>query len=590
MTRDPRHPAGRSACTVTRRSSALRAPAAVTSQPPDLSSAHTTRSGTASGQFTPRTVPPGGAETVSHTGSVPAASSSSGTTTTVARPGGPGVEGTATPLTRYRSSTTWRPAAEVGAVNDQRCSCADDAGWGATTPPSYAACMLVTRGEAYLPAGTPAPATRRSIDTVSVAGARGGVQARRSSTTRSPLGCTRTVTANPGPDGAAPMPGSRVAGGLGVAVEGVVRGDVAARIGPACERVCGSRTDHAYPTVPSSAAATTAPIVHDRAEPLPSQGTRQILNAGRAPAQHQPRHRRGARAGAAKGAVMNTRPGTRRRLGAGLSLAVLASLLAGVGAIGVADAAPSGQVYVLQGLPGRSVDLFLNGKQIGADIAPKTIVGPLSLAAGSYQLRVADPGATNSLLQRTVTVGSGASLDAVVHLDAEASPTPKLTVFANDRSPVVSGKTRLAIAHVAAVPAADIRVGGKVLFSNVANGEGLTTVVPAGSYSVDVVPTGTNGPAVLGPATFTLTAATLTRVFAVGQPSRHTMDAIVQVIPLGVDSAAAPGTVNTGSGGAAARVDHSAPLRLALVGAGVLLLVGAGASLWRRRRIEPTTR
>ena len=46
---------------------------------------------------------------------------------------------------------------------------------------------------------------------------------------------------------------------------------------------------------------------------------------------------------------------------------------------------------------------------------------------------------------------------------------------------VNAGKTRLAVAHVAAVPAADIRVDGNVLFSNVANGEGLTTVVPAGS-------------------------------------------------------------------------------------------------------------
>ena len=99
-----------------------------------------------------------------------------------------------------------------------------------------------------------------------------------------------------------------------------------------------------------------------------------------------------------------------------------------------ATAAPSGQVYLLQGLPGRHVDLFLNGAKVGSDVAPKTVVGPLALAVGSYQLRVAAPGGS-TLLQRAITVGGSDSLDAVVHLDAEASPTPSLTVFTNDRSP-----------------------------------------------------------------------------------------------------------------------------------------------------------
>ncbi len=288
---------------------------------------------------------------------------------------------------------------------------------------------------------------------------------------------------------------------------------------------------------------------------------------------------------------MNERPGSRLRPAAGITLAVLAGTLATLVWSGPATAAPGGQVYLLQGLPGRHVDLFLNGKRVAADVAPKTVVAPLSLASGNYQLRVAAPGATSALLQRAITVSASDSLDAVVHLDAEASPTPSLTVFPNDRSPVNAGKTRLAIAHVAAVPAADIRVDGKVLFSNVANGEGLTTVVPAASYSVDIVPTGTNGPAVLGPATFTLGAGTLTRVFAVGQPSRHTMDAIVQVISVSARGAGAPSNIDTGSGGAAAPSPNGGTqLRVALFGTGLLLLSVAAATVWRRRRMEPSTR
>jgi len=277
------------------------------------------------------------------------------------------------------------------------------------------------------------------------------------------------------------------------------------------------------------------------------------------------------------------RHGPRIRVGVGF--AVLAGVFGTLVWAQPATAAPSGQMYLLQGLPGRTVDLYLNDKRVGSDVAPKTVVGPLTLATGRYQLRVTSPGSSSALLRRAITVSANSSVDAVVHLDAEASPAPILTVFPNDRSPVAAGKTRLAVAHVAAVPAADIRVGGKVLFSNVANGEGLTTVVPAGSYSVDVVPTGTNGPAVLGPATFSLTAGTLTRVFAVGQPSRHTMDAIVQVITVNTSAGGAPNNVNTGSGGAAAtHHDSGWPARIALGGGGLLLLAAAAAGLRRRHR------
>lgn len=287
---------------------------------------------------------------------------------------------------------------------------------------------------------------------------------------------------------------------------------------------------------------------------------------------------------------MNERPGARSRVGKCIAFAVVAGTVAALVSSGPADAASTGEVYLLQGLPGQHVDLYLNGKQVRADVAAKSIVGPLTLAAGTYQLRVTSPGATDALLQRSISVRAGTSEDAVVHLDAEASPTPRLTVFPNDLSEVNSGKTRLAVAHVAAVPAADIRVDGKVLFSNVANGEGLTTVVPAGSYSVDIVPTGTDGPAVLGPATFTLTPGTLTRVFAVGQPSRHTMDAIVQVMPVGAHAAGAPGAVDTGSGGAAAPgADRWLPVRLALIVGGLLLLAAAGLFL-RGRRTELSPR
>ena len=61
------------------------------------------------------------------------------------------------------------------------------------------------------------------------------------------------------------------------------------------------------------------------------------------------------------------------------------------------------------------------------------------------------------------------------------------------------GKARLVVAHTAVVPPADVRVDGTVLFSNIANGEALTLVVPGGTYNVDIVPAATSGPVVFGP-------------------------------------------------------------------------------------------
>jgi hypothetical protein len=269
-------------------------------------------------------------------------------------------------------------------------------------------------------------------------------------------------------------------------------------------------------------------------------------------------------------------------------VAIFAATLISVGAPAAAAprrAVAPGQLYVLQGLPGQQVDVYVNNQRVGSDVAAKTVLGPMSLAPGSYGLKITNAGATTTVLERALTVAAGRSMDAVVHLDSQATPVAKLTVFGNDISAVNAGKTRLAIAHTADVPPADIRVDGKVLFSNVANGEGLTTVVPAATYRVDVVPTGTAGPAILGPADFALKAGTLTRVFAIGQPARHNMDAIVQVLAVDPARAGQPTGINTGSGGRAAATSAGRTAGLGWVCAGLGLLGFIGYRVRSRRSV-----
>ncbi len=109
----------------------------------------------------------------------------------------------------------------------------------------------------------------------------------------------------------------------------------------------------------------------------------------------------------------------------------------------------------------------------------------------------------------------------------------------------------MTVAHTAAVPPADIRVDGKVLFANVANGESLNLVVPAGSYSVDIVPTGASSPVVFGPVNLAVQGGSLNRVYAVGDPSAKTMNVAVHVIALSDSGSAQPTMINTGTGGSA---------------------------------------
>jgi hypothetical protein len=118
--------------------------------------------------------------------------------------------------------------------------------------------------------------------------------------------------------------------------------------------------------------------------------------------------------------------------------------------------------------------------------------------------------ASGVLVKKRVKVGAGDNIDVVMHRPADPSGTPVLTWFSNDLSAVPAGKSSLTVAHTAVVGPADIRVNGKVLFANIANGESLHLVVPAATYTVDIVPAGATKPIILGPLKLEVTPGTPT--------------------------------------------------------------------------------
>jgi hypothetical protein len=279
----------------------------------------------------------------------------------------------------------------------------------------------------------------------------------------------------------------------------------------------------------------------------------------------------------------------RRALVAALVLGS-AVAVAPLAAVDAAAAPATGTVYVVQGVADTPMTITIDGKAVATGAAAKTIVGPLALTAGNHTVTAESPSGTASVTA-SVSVTAGANVDTVVHRQVDPSKPPLITTFPNDLSSVTAGSGRLVVAHTAAVGPADVRVDQKVLFANIANGEALTVTVPAGGYTVDIVPTATTGPVVFGPANVPVAATSLTRVFAIGVAANSSMDAVVQVLPLAVrGSGTTPSSVNAGDGGQAAGLitapqgfDDSRPLAVLLVVAlaGVALLVGS------RRRPAP---
>jgi hypothetical protein len=228
------------------------------------------------------------------------------------------------------------------------------------------------------------------------------------------------------------------------------------------------------------------------------------------------------------------------------AVAVLASVVLTTGPSYAADGA---KVYVVQGLPGKTVDVAFDGHVVARGIKTAAVAGPFSIKAGNRKVTFSDGGKV--LLERMFAVTAKSSWDVVIHLPAEAKTKPAVTVFRNDTSAVPAGKAALVVAHTAQVPPADIRVDGKVLFKNVANGQSLHLVVPVQTYKVAIVPAGKSKPVLLGPVDLTVKGGALNRVYALGNPEEHTMNVAVHVIDTGSSGSKRPDRVDTGTGGQA---------------------------------------
>ena len=264
----------------------------------------------------------------------------------------------------------------------------------------------------------------------------------------------------------------------------------------------------------------------------------------------------------------------RRVLGA-LGIAVLALVWLPV----TANGQETSQVFVVHGIPGQPVDVYVNGERTLSNFAPKEIAGPLDLPAGDYDLALTAPGESidNAILEVTdVAVPGGQNLSVAAHLSADGEPT--ITPFVNDTSALAAGQARLTVRHTAAAPAVDVRANGSPVFTDLTNPNEATADVAAGTASADVVLAGTDT-VVLGPADVDLAEGTATIIYAIGSAEDQTLDIVAQVLE---DLAGAPEGVPAGSGGLVVDGTSAVPFAIGMGVLGVLLLIG-GAAYARRR-------
>jgi hypothetical protein len=260
---------------------------------------------------------------------------------------------------------------------------------------------------------------------------------------------------------------------------------------------------------------------------------------------------------------------------AGLSLA-----LAGAVPASAADASKA-HLSVLHGVPGLTVDVWVNGERTLDDFTPGSLAGPLELAPGTYTVAIT---ASNAADASSPAIGpvdlplaAGMSYTAVAHLNASGAPTA--TLFTNDTSATAAGQGRLTVRHVAAAPAVDILAGGSAVITNLVNPQEKKLDLPVGTVSAAVAATGTTTP-VLGPADVPVADGKNTIVYAWGSLADGNLALATQSVSTASSS---PAGVPSGELGLAD--DSGAPVMWLVAAAAAIALAGAAALGARRRAL-----
>ncbi len=217
-------------------------------------------------------------------------------------------------------------------------------------------------------------------------------------------------------------------------------------------------------------------------------------------------------------------------------VAFIAMLAATMGVSSPAGAQTSSDVFVLHGIPGVDVDIYVNGQLTLEGFEPKDIAGPLSLPAGDYDIDIfaADASPTETADERTdavvidvdgAAIPESSNVSLIAHLTNAGVPT--LGAFVNNMSEVGNGEGRVTVRHTAEAPPVDILANGAVVFDAVPNGVGGNVALPAGELTVAINVDSNDAEVLTTP--LTVQSANNRIVYAIGTAG-STFDLLVQDI------------------------------------------------------------
>ncbi|MGM7774583.1 DUF4397 domain-containing protein [Arthrobacter sp. KNU-44] len=189
------------------------------------------------------------------------------------------------------------------------------------------------------------------------------------------------------------------------------------------------------------------------------------------------------------------------------------------------------KLSVLHGVPGLTVDVWVDGKRALDNFKPGMLAGPLTVPDGDHKIAITGADATSAdnpvIGPVTVDLEAGRDYTAVAHLAADGTPTA--TLFTNDTSASPDGKGKLTVRHVAAAPAVDVLAGGTAVIKGLTNPHQKALTLNAGTVSASVAAAGTTAP-LIGPADVKVAEGKNTIVYAWGSLAENNLGVAVQVV------------------------------------------------------------